>query len=133
MGDGDDLTTQHTGASMELHLIKFNGVSVDSIYPNYQTLPKATPWVAGKTLLTQCVGYWKYCSKLISLDGGTDKVHLDWVSLIYCKVAYQIVVLKNTISFSGSQDLTDKVDCFCLFQFCEKRRKGQKWYWLFSW
>ncbi|MFB0910702.1 MAG: SusC/RagA family TonB-linked outer membrane protein, partial [Flavobacterium sp.] len=114
-GDGvDDLTTPFTedasyGAAFDPSLLVYQW---NSIYPQLtDTYQKATPWVAGKNNPNSVWGTSSTAVNSISLDGGTEtsSFRLGFTNLLAEGNLPNSNITRNTITFSGSQDLSDKL------------------------
>jgi TonB-linked SusC/RagA family outer membrane protein len=130
-GDGvDDLTTVFTedasyGAAFDPSLMVYQW---NSIYPQLtDTYQKATPWVAGKNNPNSVWGTGSTAVNSVSLDGGTDKssFRLGFTNLLQEGNLPNQNITRNTISFSGSQDLSDKLTVSTYFNFVKNDGKGR--------
>ncbi|MFC7444675.1 MULTISPECIES: SusC/RagA family TonB-linked outer membrane protein [Mesoflavibacter] len=129
-GDGNpDLTTPFTedasyGAAFDPSLQVFQW---NSIYPQLDTYQQASPWVAGENDPNYV---WKSGATRInsvSLDGGTDKstFRLGITNLLQEGNLPNSEIKRNTINFSGSQDLTDKLTASTTFTYTNTGGKGR--------
>jgi TonB-linked SusC/RagA family outer membrane protein len=130
-GDGiDDLTTPFTedasyGAAFDPNLMVYQW---NSIYPQLtETYQKATPWIAGKNNPNSVWGTGSTAVNSVSLDGGTDKssFRLGFTNLLQEGNLPNSNIKRNTISFSGSQDLTDKLTASTYFNFVKNDGRGR--------
>ncbi|MGO4818647.1 SusC/RagA family TonB-linked outer membrane protein [Flavobacterium sp. W22_SRS_FP1] len=130
-GDGvDDLTTPFTedasyGAAFDPSLMVYQW---NSIYPQLtDTYQKATPWIAGKNNPNSVWGTGSTVVNSVSLDGGTDKssFRLGFTNLLQEGNLPNQNIKRNTISFSGSQDLSDKMTVSTYFNFVKNDGKGR--------
>jgi TonB-linked SusC/RagA family outer membrane protein len=130
-GDGvDDLTTPFTedasyGAAFDPNLLVYQW---NSIYPQLtETFGKATPWVAGKNNPNSVWGTSSTAVNSVSLDGGTDKssFRLGFTNLLAEGNLPNSNIKRNTITFSGSQDLSDKLTASASFNFVKADGKGR--------
>jgi TonB-linked SusC/RagA family outer membrane protein len=130
-GDGmDDLTTVFTedasyGAAFDPSLMVYQW---NSIYPQLtDTYQKATPWIAGKNNPNSVWGTGSTAVNSVSLDGGTDKssFRLGFTNLLQEGNLPNQNITRNTISFSGSQDLSDKLTVSTYFNFVKNDGKGR--------
>lgn len=130
-GDGiDDLTTPFTedasyGAAFDPNLLVYQW---NSIYPQLtKTYGKATPWVAGKANPNSVWGTGSTAVNSISLDGGDDKstFRLGFTNLMQEGNLPNSNIKRNTISFAGSHNLTDKLKASTNFNFVKTDGKGR--------
>ncbi|HEY4616630.1 MAG TPA: SusC/RagA family TonB-linked outer membrane protein [Flavobacterium sp.] len=130
-GDGvDDLTTPFTedasyGAAFDPSLMVYQW---NSIYPQLpDTYHKATPWVAGKHNPNSVWGTGSTAVNSVALDGGTDKssFRLGFTNLLQEGNLPNSSIKRNTITFSGSHDLTDKLKASAYFNFVKNDGKGR--------
>jgi TonB-linked SusC/RagA family outer membrane protein len=130
-GDGvDDLTTVFTedasyGAAFDPSLMVYQW---NSIYPQLpDTYQKATPWIAGKNTPNSVWGTGSTAVNSVSLDGGTDKssFRLGFTNLLQEGNLPNSSIKRNTISFSGSHDLSDKLTVSTYFNFVKNDGKGR--------
>jgi TonB-linked SusC/RagA family outer membrane protein len=130
-GDGvDDLTTPFTedasyGAAFDPSLLVYQW---NSIYPQLtDTYQKATPWVAGKNNPNYVWGTSSTAVNSVSLDGGTDTsaFRLGFTNLLSEGNLPNSNIKRNTIAFSGSHDLTDKLTASANFNFIKTDGKGR--------
>jgi TonB-linked SusC/RagA family outer membrane protein len=129
-GDGiDDLTTPFTedasyGAAFDPSLLVYQW---NSIYPQLPGYGKATPWVAGKNNPNSVWGTASTTVNSVSLDGGTDTsaFRLGFTNLMQEGNLPNGSLKRNTISFSGSQNLTDKLKASTSFNFVKTDGKGR--------
>ena len=130
-GDGvDDLTTPFTedasyGAAFNPSLLIYQW---NSIYPQLtETFGKATPWVAGKANPNSVWGTGSTAVNSISLDGGDDKssFRLGFTNLLQEGSLPNSGIKRNTISFSGSHNLTEKLKASASLNFVKTDGKGR--------
>ena len=130
-GDGiDDLTTPFTedasyGAAFDPSLLVYQW---NSIYPQLtETFGKATPWVAGKANPNSVWGTGSTAVNSVSLDGGDEKssFRLGFTNLLQEGSLPNSGIKRNTISFSGSHNLTDKLKASASFNFVKTDGKGR--------
>ena len=129
-GDGiDDLTTPFTedasyGAEFDPTLLVYQWNSIYPQLPGYQI---ATPWVAGAN---DPNSVWKTATTAVNsvaLDGGTDKstFRLAVTNLLQEGGLPNSSIKRNTINFSGSHDLTEKLTASTTFTFTKTDGKGR--------
>ena len=129
-GDGiDDLTTPFTedasyGAEFDPTLLVYQWNSIYPQLPGYQI---ATPWVAGAN---DPNSVWKTATTAVNsvaLDGGTDKstFRLSVTNLLQEGGLPNSNIKRNTINFSGSHDLTEKLTASTTFTFTKTDGKGR--------
>jgi len=130
-GDGiDDLTTPFTedasyGAAFDPNLMIYQW---NSLYPQLTaTYQKATPWVAGKNNPNSVWGTSSTAVNSVSLDGGTETsaFRLGFTNLLAEGNLPNSNIRRNTIAFSGSQDLTDKLTASANFNYVKTDGKGR--------
>ena len=130
-GDGvPDLTTPFTedasyGAAFDPSLLIYQW---NSIYPQLtETFGKATPWVAGKANPNSVWGTGSTAVNSVSLDGGDEKssFRLGFTNLLQEGSLPNSGIKRNTISFSGSHNLTDKLKASASFNFVKTDGKGR--------
>ncbi|TDE29216.1 SusC/RagA family TonB-linked outer membrane protein [Flavobacterium ranwuense] len=129
-GDGiADLTTPFTedasyGAAFDPSLLIYQW---NSIYPQLPGYGKATPWVAGKNNPNSVWGTASTTVNSVSLDGGTDTsaFRLGFTNLTQEGNLPNGSLKRNTIAFSGSQNLTDKLKASTSFNFVKTDGKGR--------
>ena len=130
-GDGvEDLTTPFTedasfGAAFDPSRMIYQW---NSIYPSLtETYQQATPWIAGEHTPTD---FWQtgYTSiNSVALDGGseTGAFRLSVNNLLQKGALPNSEIKRNTISFSGSHDLTDRFTASTNFTFTKTDGKGR--------
>jgi TonB-linked SusC/RagA family outer membrane protein len=130
-GDGiDDLTTPFTedasyGAAFDPSLLVYQW---NSIYPQLtETFGKATPWVAGKANPNSVWGTGSTAVNSVSLDGGDDKssFRLGFTNLLQEGSLPNSSIKRNTIAFSGTHNLTEKLKASASFNFIKTDGKGR--------
>jgi TonB-linked SusC/RagA family outer membrane protein len=130
-GDGvDDLTTPFTedasyGAAFDPSLLVYQW---NSIYPQLtDTYQKATPWVAGKNNPNSVWGTSSTAVNSVSLDGGTEtsSFRLGFTNLLAEGNLPNSNIKRNTITFSASQDLSDKLTASASFNFVKADGRGR--------
>jgi TonB-linked SusC/RagA family outer membrane protein len=130
-GDGiPDLTTPFTedasyGAAFDPSLLIYQW---NSLYPQLtDTYQKATPWVAGKNNPNSVWGTSSTAVNSVSLDGGTDSstFRLGFTNLLSEGNLPNSNLRRNTITFSGSQDLSDKLTVSTSLNFVKADGKGR--------
>ena len=99
----------------------------NSIYPQLDTYQQATPWVAGAHTPNDI---WKtgYTSiNAIALDGGSDtgSFRLSLNNMLQEGNLPNANLKRNTVSFSGSQDLTDRFTASANMTFTKADGKGR--------
>lgn len=128
-GDGTkDLTTPFTeDASFGA---RFDGQPIyqwNSIYPQLDTYQQATPWEAAKHTPNDIweTGYTAINS--IALDGGNDKgsFRLSATNFNQQGNLPNSRIKRNTLKFSGSQDLTDKLTAQANITYTKTDGKGR--------
>ena len=129
-GDGiDDLTTPFTedasyGAEFDPTLLVYQWNSIYPQLPGYQI---ATPWVAGAN---DPNSVWKTATTAVNsvaLDGGNDKssFRLAITNLLQEGGLPNSSIKRNTINFSASHDLTEKLTASTTFTFTKTDGKGR--------
>ena len=129
-GDGvDDLTTVFTedasyGAAFDENLLVYQWTS---IYPKLDGYKVATPWVAGANDPNYVWGTSVTSVNSVSLDGGTDKssFRLGVTNLNQTGNLPNSVLKRNSVSFSGSHDLSDKLTASTYFNYVKTDGKGR--------
>lgn len=130
-GDGiDDLTTPFTedasyGAAFDPNLLVYQW---NSIYPQLtETYGKATPWVAGKHNPNYVWGTATTAINTFSLDGGTDKssFKLGYTNLMQEGNLPNSSLKRNTLNFSGSHNLSDRLKASASLNFTKNDGKGR--------
>ncbi len=129
-GDGvDDLTTVFTedasyGAAFDENLLVYQWTS---IYPNLDGYKVATPWVAGKNDPNYVWGTSVTAVNSVSLDGGTDKssFRLGVTNLNQTGNLPNSILKRNTVSFNGSHNLSDKLTASTYFNYVKTDGKGR--------
>ena len=130
-GDGiDDLTTPFTedasyGKAFDPALLVYQW---NSIYPQLKdTYGKATPWVAGKNNPNYVWGTATTAINTFTLDGGTDKssFKLGYTNLIQQGNLPNSSLKRNTLNFSGSHNLSDRVKASASLNFIKNDGKGR--------
>ncbi len=130
-GDGiDDLTTPFTedasyGAAFDPNLLVYQW---NSIYPQLPaTYGKATPWVAGKNTPNYVWGTATTAINTFTLDGGTDKssFKLGYTNLNQEGNLPNSSLKRNTINFSASHNLSDRVKASASLNFTKNDGKGR--------
>jgi TonB-linked SusC/RagA family outer membrane protein len=130
-GDGiNDLTTPFTedasyGAAFDPSLLIYQW---NSIYPQLtETFGKATPWVAGKANPNSVWGTGSTVVNSVSLDGGDEKssFRLGFTNLSQEGNLPNSNIKRNTIAFSGSHKLTEKLKASTSFNFVKTDGKGR--------
>lgn len=129
-GDGiPDLTTPFTedasyGAAFDPNLLVYQWTS---IYPQLDTYQQATPWVAGKNNPNYIWGTSITAVNSVSLDGGTDKgsFRLGVTNLSQEGNLPNSLLKRNTVSFSGSHNLSDRLTASTYFNYVKTDGKGR--------
>lgn len=129
-GDGvDDLTTPFTedasyGAAFDPSLLVYQWTS---IYPQLPGYKKATPWIAGKNNPNSVWGTASTAVNSVSLDGGDDKstFRLGYTNLMQEGNLPNGSIKRNTISFGGSHNLSDKLKASANFNFVKNDGRGR--------
>ena len=129
-GDGiDDLTTPFTedasyGAAFDPSLLVYQWTS---IYPQLPGYKKATPWVAGKANPNSVWGTASTAVNSVSLDGGDEKstFRLGYTNLMQEGNLPNGSIKRNTISFGGTHNLSDKLKASANFNFVKNDGKGR--------
>jgi TonB-linked SusC/RagA family outer membrane protein len=130
-GDGiDDLTTPFTedasyGAAFDPNKLVYQW---NSLYPELtDTYKKATPWVAGKNNPNYVWGTASTLINTFTLDGGTDKgtFKLGYTNLSQEGNLPNSSLNRNTINFSASHNLTDKLKASASMNFIKNDGKGR--------
>lgn len=129
-GDGiPDLTTPFTedasyGAAFDPNLLIYQWTSIYPQLPGYQ-IP--TPWIAGAHDPNYIYRTSSTAVNSVSLDGGTDKstFRLGFTNLLQEGNLPNSEIKRNTVNFSGSHDLTDKVTASTTFNFVKTDGKGR--------
>lgn len=130
-GDGvDDLTTPFTedasyGAEFDPTKLVYQW---NSIYPQLKdTYGKATPWVAGKNNPNYVWKTAETAVNSVSLDGGTEKssFRLGFTNLLQEGNLPNGSIKRNSINFSGSQELSNSLKVSTTFNFVKTDGKGR--------
>ena len=130
-GDGiKDLTTPFTedasyGAAFDPSLMVYQWTS---IYPQLEsTYQKATPWIAGKNNPNSIYKASITAVNSVSLDGGneTSSFRLGFTNLLQEGNLPNSEIKRNTINFSGSHELSDKLTASTTFNFIKTDGKGR--------
>jgi TonB-linked SusC/RagA family outer membrane protein len=130
-GDGiDDLTTPFTedasyGAAFDPNKLVYQW---NSIYPQLtDTYQKATPWVAGKNNPNYIWGTATTAINTFTIDGGTDKgtFKLGYTNLNQEGNLPNSSLKRNTINFSASHNLSDKLKASASLNFIKNDGKGR--------
>ncbi|MEO9893517.1 SusC/RagA family TonB-linked outer membrane protein [Aurantibacter sp.] len=130
-GDGiDDLTTPFTedasyGAAFDPNLLVYQW---NSIYPSLtDTYQQATPYVAGANNPNYVWGTSATSVNSVSLDGGTEtsSFRLGVTNLYQDGNLPNQTIKRNTISFSGSHDLSEKLTVSAYFNFVKTDGQGR--------
>jgi TonB-linked SusC/RagA family outer membrane protein len=130
-GDGiDDLTTPFTedasyGAAFDPNLLVYQW---NSIYPQLPaTYGKATPWVAGKNNPNYVWGTATTAINTFTLDGGTDKssFKLGYTNLMQEGNLPNSSLKRNTLNFSASHNLTDRIKASASLNFTKNDGRGR--------
>lgn len=99
----------------------------NSIYPQLDTYQQATPWVAGAHTPNDIweTGYTSI--NAIALDGGSDtgSFRLSLNNMLQEGNLPNSSIKRNTVSFSGSQDLMDKLTASANMTFTKADGKGR--------
>ncbi len=129
-GDGiKDLTTPFTedasyGAAFDPSLMVYQWTS---IYPQLEsTYQKATPWIAGKNNPNSIYKASITAVNSVSLDGGneTSSFRLGFTNLLQEGNLPNSEIKRNTINFSGSHDLSEKLTASTTFNFIKTDSVG---------
>jgi TonB-dependent SusC/RagA subfamily outer membrane receptor len=130
-GDGiNDLTTPFTedasyGAAFDPNLLVYQW---NSIYPQLKdTYGKATPWVAGKNNPNYVWGTATTAINTFTLDGGTDKssFKLGYTNLMQEGNLPNSSLKRNTLNFSASHNLSDRLKASASLNFTKNDGKGR--------
>ncbi|SFZ89272.1 TonB-linked outer membrane protein, SusC/RagA family [Flaviramulus basaltis] len=129
-GDGiDDLTTVFTedasyGAPFDENLLVYQWTS---IYPQLDTYQQSTPWSAGKNDPNYVWGTSITAVNSVSLDGGNDKssFRLGITNLSQEGNLPNSLLKRNTVSFNGTHDLSEKLTASTYFNFVKTDGKGR--------
>jgi len=130
-GDGvDDLITPFTedasyGGAFDPSLMVYQW---NSIYPQLEsTYQQASPWVAGKNDPNSIYKASITAVNSVSLDGGneTSSFRLGFTNLLQEGNLPNSKIKRNTINFSGSHDLSDKLTASTTFNFIKTDGKGR--------
>jgi TonB-linked SusC/RagA family outer membrane protein len=131
-GDGiDDLTTPFTedasyGAPFDENLLVYQW---NSIYPQLDGYQQATPWAPFRPGNDPNFVWGTSTTAVnsVSLDGGSDKssFRLGVTNLSQEGNLPNSKIKRNTISFSGSHDLTDKFTASTYFNYVKTDGKGR--------
>jgi len=131
-GDGiDDLTTPFTedasyGAEFDENLLVYQWTS---IYPQLPTYQQATPWVAHKKGHDPNYVWGTSITAInsVALDGGTDKssFRLGVTNLSQEGNLPNSLLKRNTVTFSGSHNLSDKLTASTYFNYVKTDGKGR--------
>ena len=129
-GDGiKDLTTPFTedasyGAAFDPSLMIYQW---NSIYPQLDTYKQASPWIAGKNNPNSIYKASTTAVNSVSLDGGNEKssFRLGFTNLLQEGNLPNSEIKRNTINFSGSHDLSEKLTASTTFNFIKTDGKGR--------
>ena len=130
-GDGiDDLTTPFTedasyGAPFDPNKMVYQW---NSIYPQLgDTYQKATPWVAAENDPNYIWSAAGTMVNSVSLDGGSDKgtFRMGYTNLDQEGNLPNSQIKRNSLNFSGSLNLTDKLTATTTFNFVKTDGKGR--------
>ncbi len=129
-GDGVlDLTTPFTedasyGGAFDPNLMIYQW---NSIYPQLDGYQKATPWIAGKNDPNSIYKTSSTAVNSVSLDGGTEKssFRLGFTNLLQEGNLPNSKIKRNTINFSGSHDLNERLTVSTTFNFIKTDGKGR--------
>lgn len=130
-GDGiDDLITPFTedasyGGAFDPSLMVYQW---NSIYPQLEdTYQQASPWVAGKNDPNSIYKSSITAVNSVSLDGGneTSTFRLGFTNLLQEGNLPNSKIKRNTVNFSGSHDLSDKLTASTIFNFIKTDGKGR--------
>ena len=126
----DDLTTPFTedasyGAAFDPNKLVYQW---NSIYPQLtDTYGKATPWVAGKNNPNYVWGTASTAINTVSLDGGSDKgtFKLGFTNLLQDGNLPNSSLKRNTLNFSATQNLSDRLKASASLNFMKTDGKGR--------
>lgn len=129
-GDGiPDLTTPFTedasfGAAFDPNLMIYQW---NSIYPQLDTYQQATPWVAAEHTPNDIWQTGVTTNNSFAIDGGTEKsaFRLAVNNMIKKGALPNSQIKRNTISFNGSHDFTDKLSAGAYLNFTKTDGKGR--------
>lgn len=99
----------------------------NSIYPQLDTYQQATPWVAGEHTPNDIWGTGYTAINSVALDGGSDtgSFRLSANNTMQEGNLPNSEIKRNTISFSGSQELSDKLTANASVTFTKTDGKGR--------
>ncbi len=99
----------------------------NSIYPQLDTYQQATPWVAGAHTPNDIWGTGYTAINAVALDGGseTGSFRLSANNTLQEGNLPNSEIKRNTISFSGSQDLSEKLTANASVTFTKTDGKGR--------
>jgi TonB-linked SusC/RagA family outer membrane protein len=99
----------------------------NSIYPQLDTYQQATPWVAAEHTLNDIWETGVTTINSVALDGGTDtsSFRLGVTNLSEDGALPNASIKRNTIKFSGTQDLSDKFSAGANFTYTRTDGKGR--------
>lgn len=129
-GDGvPDLTTPFTedasfGGPFDPNLMIYQW---NSIYPQLDSYQQASPWVAGEHTANDIWETGITTNNSFSIDGATDRsaFRLGVSNMNTQGALPNSEIKKNSISFSGSHDLTNKLTAGAYFSFNKTDGKGR--------
>ena len=129
-GDGvPDLVTPFTedasfGAAFDPNLMIYQW---PSIYPQLDTYQQATPWMAGEHTPNDIWQTGVTTTNSFAIDGGTEKsaFRLSVNNMIQKGALPNSEIKRNTISFSGSHDFTDKFTAGAYLNFTKTDGQGR--------
>lgn len=129
-GDGvKDLTTPFTedasyGAAFDPNLMVYQWTSIYPQLPGYQ---QATPWIAGAHNPNWIYQTSTTAVNSVSLDGGTEtsSFRLGFTNLLQEGNLPNSEIKRNTVTFSGSHDLSDRITASTTFNFIKTDGKGR--------
>ena len=99
----------------------------NSIYPQLDTYQQATPWVAAKHTANDIWGTGYTAINAVALDGGseTGSFRLSGNNTMQEGNLPNSSIKRNSLSFSGSQDLTEKLTASANVTFTKTDGKGR--------
>jgi len=129
-GDGNpDLITPTTedasyGAAFDPNLLVFQW---DNLYPQLEGYGQASPWVAGENNPNSVWGTSGTYVNSVGLDGSSDtsSFRLGYTNMLQEGNLPNSEIKRNSITFSGSNDFSDKLTATTNFTYTKTSGKGR--------
>ena len=99
----------------------------DAIYPELDTYQQASPWTAGANTPNEIWDTGYQLINSVALQGGTERssFRLNYTNFFQEGALPNSEIKRNTINFSASHDLTDKLKISSNFNFIKSDGKGR--------